>query len=92
MVHRALNAVGASLEFQALTSELKQDREMRHYVCMAHQVNRSAKYASGTGNFSVNKNEELSAVLRKMHDINGRIFRSETCLKVLFQVQKEKKR
>jgi hypothetical protein len=71
---------------------LKTDRDIRHYVCMAHQVNRSAKYASGTGDFRFNQNPELGALLKKMHEINGRIYRSETRLKVLFAVQKEKNR
>jgi hypothetical protein len=88
----ASNAVGASMEFQAITSKLKEDGDIRHYVCMAHQVNRSAKYASGTGDFRLNRNEELSSVLKKMHEINGRVYRSETRLKVLFQVQKANKR
>lgn len=88
----ASNAVGSSMEFQAITSCLKEERNIRHYVCMAHQVNRSAKYASGTGDFRENANEELSSVLKKMHEINGRVYRSETRLKVLFAVQKEKNR
>lgn len=87
----ASNAVGSAMEFQAITSEVRQTA-IRHYVCFAHQVNRSAKYASGTGDFSVNQNEELSSVLQKTHDINGRIFRNETRLKVLFAIQRERNR
>jgi hypothetical protein len=88
----ASNAVGSSLEFQASTSYLKESREIFHYICMAHQVNRSARYASGTGDFRMNKNIELSTVLKKMHEINGRIYRNETRLKVLFDVQKGQNR
>jgi hypothetical protein len=76
----ASNAVGASVDFQAITFKLKKDSNIWHYVCMAHQVNRSAKYASGTGDFCINKNEELLAVLKKMHEINGRIYCSKTRL------------
>jgi hypothetical protein len=59
---------------------------------MAHQVNRLAKYASATGDFRINQNPELAAILKKMHEIHGQIYRSEACLKVFFQVQREKKR
>jgi hypothetical protein len=86
----ASNAVGSALEFQAVTASVRQ-RDIRHYVCFAHQVNRSAKFASGMGDFAENKNEELSKLLRKTHDINSRIYRNETRLKVLYAVQREKK-
>jgi hypothetical protein len=53
-------------------------------------VNRSAKYTFlGTGDFCRNKNEELLAVLKKMHEINGRVYCSETQLKVLFEEEKK---
>jgi hypothetical protein len=83
----ASNAVGASVEFLANTSKLKEDCNIWHSICMAHQVNRSAKYALGSGDLCINKNEELLAVLKKMHEINGRIYCSETRLEVLFEVQ-----
>jgi hypothetical protein len=87
----ASNAVGSSMEFQAMTDALKAD-SIRHYTCYAHQVNRSAKYASGTEDFKENKNVELAKVLKKMHKINARVYRSETRLKVLFEVQKQRER
>ena len=87
----ASNAVGSAPAFEEITRHMRSSL-MAHYICMAHQVNRAAKFASGTGDFKENANEELSAVLRKMHDINGRIFRNEERLKVLYKVQKERNR
>lgn len=87
----ASNAVGSAMEFRSITSAVRAI-EIRHYTCLAHQVNRSAKYSSGTGDFKHNANERLSRVLNKMHEINGRVYRSEKRLKVLFAVQKEKGR
>jgi hypothetical protein len=87
----ASNAVGSAMEFRAISSTMR-ETEISHYVCYAHQVNRAAKFASGTGDFVKNENEELSRVLKKMHDINGWIFRNETRLKILFAVQKEHNR
>jgi hypothetical protein len=84
----ASNAVGSAVEYKAITEKMTESA-IAHYVCFAHQVNRSAKFASGTGDFKENENETLSDVLRKMHEINGRIFRNEARLKVLFGVQDE---
>jgi hypothetical protein len=60
----ASNAVGSSMEFQAMTDATKAD-SIRHYTCYAHQVNRAAKYASGTGDFVQNNNAELGKVTKK---------------------------
>ncbi len=87
----ASNAVGSAMEFRAIVAEVR-ETDIRHYTCFAHQVNRSAKYASGTGDFKENKNEELSTVLVKMHEINARVYRNEQRLKVLFRIQEEKNR
>jgi hypothetical protein len=87
----ASNAVGSAMEFQAITAATRESN-IAHYICFAHQVNRSARYASGTGGFANNANPELSELLQKLHEINGRVYRNETRLKVLFQVQKEKNR
>jgi hypothetical protein len=87
----ASNAVASSMEFQAMTDAVKAS-SIRHYTCLAHQVNRSAKYASGTGDFKIPANTELAKVMKKMHEINGRVYRNETRLKVLFAVQTKKNR
>jgi hypothetical protein len=87
----ASNAVGSAMEFQAIARAAR-ETDIRHYTCFAHQVNRSAKFASGTGDFRVNMNEDLSGVLKKMHEINGRVYRNEKRLKVLYAVQKERNR
>ena len=54
------------------------ETDLSHYTCFAHQVNRSARWASGTGDFNTNKNKELSDILKKMHEINGKNFRNES--------------
>jgi hypothetical protein len=77
------------MEFQAMTDAVKAS-SIHHYTCFAHQVNRSAKYASGTGYFKTPANTELAKVMKKMHEINGRVYRNETRLKVLFAVQTKK--
>jgi hypothetical protein len=81
--------IDLTINFWAMTDATKAD-SIRHYTCYAHQVNRAAKYALGTGDFVQNNNAELGKVIKKMHKINARVYRSETCLKVLFQVQKDK--
>lgn len=87
----ASNAVGSAVEFKAITNYLR-ETEIQHYTCFAHQVNRSAKYASGTGDFVDPRNAELAAVLNKMHNINGRLLRSEQRLAILFKVQNDRNR
>jgi hypothetical protein len=84
------NAIASSMEFQAMTNAVKVS-SIRHYTCYTHQENRSAKFASGTGDFKHQANPELAKVLKKLHKINGRIYRSETRLKILFGVQTQKK-
>ena len=79
------------MEFNAIIAAARQD-DITHYICMAHQVNRAAKWASGTGGYTKNMNEELSQTLEKMHEINGKIYRNEKRLKVLYDVQRQKKR
>ena len=87
----ASNAKGSAMEYKAILASMK-SKDIVHYTCFAHQVNRSAKFASGMGDFVENSNIELSDVLKKMHAINSRIYRNEGRLKVLYQVQKDNKR
>ena len=87
----ASNAKGSAMEYKAILAAMKA-KDITHYTCYAHQVNRSAKFASGTGDYVENSNVELSVVLKKMHEINSRIFRNESRLKVLYQVQKDRNR
>jgi hypothetical protein len=85
----ASNAVASSMEFKAMTNAVK-DSSICHYTCYAHQVDRSAKYALGTGDFESPANIEFAKVLKKLHEINGCVFCNETRLKVLFAVQTKK--
>ena len=87
----ASNAVAAANEYRALT-EINQSVPINHQPCLAHQANRSAKYASGTGGFARNANVDLSDVLTKTHAIVARMHRSAARLRVLRDVQHEAKR
>jgi hypothetical protein len=60
--------------------------------CLAHQNNRSAKFAAGTGDFKVCSNSDLRVVLIKAHNIIGRVHRSAHRIKVVRDVQKAKQR
>jgi hypothetical protein len=71
------NAIVSSMEFKAMTNAVK-DSSIRHYTCYAQKVNRSAKYALGTGDFKSPANIELAKVLKKLHEINSRVFCNET--------------
>ena len=46
----ASNAVASVNEYEILT-EINHDTPINHQKCLAHQTNRSAKFASGTGDF-----------------------------------------
>jgi hypothetical protein len=48
----ASNAVASVNELELLT-EMNRDAKIHHQKCLAHQANRSAKFASGTGNFKI---------------------------------------
>jgi hypothetical protein len=83
----ASNAV-ASADHYNLLSEMNTDSEILHNVCLAHQNNRSAKYASGTGDFKTCKNESLRDVLNKVHAIIARVHRTYQRTKVVRDVQR----
>jgi hypothetical protein len=87
----ASNAVKSASEYEALTA-MNTSSTVTHQTCLAHQTNRSAKYASGTGGFSNNANERLSDVLGKAHRIIERVHRSSARLDVIRKVQKRANR
>ena len=87
----ASNAVGSAAHFKAVTAYMR-ETDIQHFTCFAHQVNRSARFASGTGDFVMSQNENLAFVLRKLHDINSRIYRNEKRLQVLYDVQQQRNR
>ena len=83
----ASNAVASANHYELLT-EMNRDSAIHHDKCMAHQNNRSAKFASGTGDFRVCSNPTLRVVLNKTHNIVARIHRAPHRLKVVREVQK----
>jgi hypothetical protein len=87
----ASNAVASANEYEALT-EMNRSSSTTHNKCLAHQTNRSAKYASGTGDFKVNQNPRLSEVLNKAHRIIASVHRSPARLQVIRDVQRAAKR
>lgn len=87
----ASNAVASACEYDMLTS-INRSSIFTHYKCLAHQTNRSAKYASGMGDFKENANPRLSKVLEKAHTIIARVHRSTARLDVLREVQISQKR
>ena len=73
-------------------TEAECSTNITHEKCHAHQNNRAAKYASGTGGFVSNANLDLSRVLEKSHGILTRILRSTHQMKVLHNVQETNER
>jgi hypothetical protein len=87
----ASNAV-SSVKHYALLTATNNECPVYHDKCMAHQANRSAKYASGTGDFKTTANPFLRRVLMKAHTIIAIVHRSTNRLKVVRDVQKAAKR
>jgi hypothetical protein len=78
----ASNAVASANVYDLLT-ELNRETPIDHVKCLAHQTNRSAKFASGTGDFCDNSNPRLSKLLLKCHTIIARVQRSSARIKVV---------
>jgi hypothetical protein len=87
----ASNAVASACQYELLTA-INRSSSFTHYKCLAHQTNRSAKFASGTGDFKQNSNSNLAKVLGKAHSIIARVHRSTARLDVLCGVQRSLKR
>ena len=87
----AANAVASANEYQLLT-EMNTDSPFNHQKCLAHQANRSAKYASGTGEYVENSNPQLFEVLRKTHRLVARVHKSSACITVMREIQTDAKR
>lgn len=82
----ASNAVASVTEYELLTA-VNREAPISHQKCLAHQTNRSAKYASGTGDFKNNANPRLSDILHKAHTIIARVHRSSARLKIVKDIQ-----
>jgi hypothetical protein len=87
----ASNAVASVNEYEILT-EINRDTPINHQKCLAHQTNRSAKYASGTGDFKICANEDLRDILEKAHTIIARVHRSPSRIQVMKNLQRNAKR
>ena len=83
----ASNAVASANEYEVLT-EMNRDIPFSHQKCLAHQTNRSAKYASGTGDFVECANETLRDVLVKTHTIVTRVHKSAKRIEVIKDIQR----
>jgi hypothetical protein len=87
----ASNAV-KSVDHYKLLTDMNRGSAVYHDKCMAHQNNRSAKFASGTGDFRVCSNVILRDVLMKAHNIISRVHRSSHRISVVKNVQKSAQR
>jgi hypothetical protein len=89
----ASNAV-ASANHYRLLSEMNGGLESRilHNTCLAHQNNRSAKFASGTGDFKTCSNPVLRDILNKVHQVIARVHRTSYRIKAIRDVQKSANR
>jgi hypothetical protein len=87
----ASNAVASANHYRLLT-EMNSDSSILYNTCLAHQNNRSAKYASGTGEFRTCSNTTLRDVLNKAHLIIARVHRTWQRLHVVRDVQKKANR
>jgi hypothetical protein len=85
----ASNAV-ASANHYRLLAEMNGVYESRilHNTCLAHQNNRSAKSASGTGDFKTCSNPVLQDILNKVHQIIARVHWTHHRIKAIRRVQK----
>ena len=87
----ASNAVASKSEYDLLT-EMNRSSPINHNKCLAHQANRSAKYASGTGDFQVCRNQVLCDILKKVHVIVARVHKSPSRIAVIKEYQRRAKR
>jgi len=87
----ASNAKGSIAEYEAL-ARTRRSNNVDVDVCISHQNQRSAGYASGTVDFAKPVNEELGGIIRKSHDITVHISRAPLRMSVYNDVQKRRKR
>ena len=87
----ASNAVASVNEYEILT-EINRDTPINHQKGLAHQTNRSAKYASGTGDFKICANEDLRDILEKARTIIARVHQSPSRIQVMKNLQRIAKR
>lgn len=73
----ASNASGSIAEYEAL-ARTRRSNNVDIDVCISHQNQRSAGYASGTIDFADPVNEELGSTIRKSHDITVHVSRSHS--------------
>ena len=88
------NAVRSVQEFEVVQREEGGGRSNNtdFVVCMAHQLQRSAGYASGTVKFASLPNEPLGAVLKKNHTLHVRMNASTGRVTAYRRVQEAKHR
>lgn len=88
------NAIGSVQEYEVLTrtSENGRSNSQEFNVCVAHQNQRSAARACGTGDFVQNENEELCAILKKSHEIQERTHRNSNRMNEYVTVAERKER
>jgi hypothetical protein len=85
----ASNAVASANHYRLLV-EMNGVYKSRilHNTCLAHQNNRSAKFASGTGDFKMCSSPVLQDILNKVHQIIAQVHRTHHRINAICQVQK----
>lgn len=87
----ASNAKGSVAEYEAL-ARTRRSNNVDIDVCISHQNQRSAGYASGTIDFANPVNKELGSIIRKSHEITVHISRAPLRMAVYNTVQKRRNR
>jgi hypothetical protein len=64
------------------------ESQILHNTCLAHQNNRSTKFASGTGDFKICSNPVLRDILNKVHPIIAWVHQTSHQIKVVWDVQR----
>jgi hypothetical protein len=82
----ASNAIGSLAEYEVL-SRASPPNNVDFNVCLAHKIECSGGYASGTIKFAKPVNDELGGVLTKNHQIHVHLNRSAPRMKVYCSVQ-----
>ena len=82
------NAIGSVAEYERLTRKYR-GNDVEIEVCIAHQNERSAGYASGTADIVENLNEELGDTLNKSHKLQTSLSRSNARLNVYRSIAEE---
>jgi hypothetical protein len=87
----ASKAIGSVAEFESQTRTTRSN-DIDLQICVSHQNERAAGFASGTHDFAEPVNAKLGELLKKSHGIQSRLSRAPTRMMIYRQVQERKQR